>query len=103
MFLQSLPTDDFAAFLLMDNAIMRQEEIKKYVSDGYLVRTRSDIDTYEAKINDYTRAEAAFSSGAQLISTDFFMEGKNTYGNDYRVVIPNAKVARANPVNMSRF
>jgi hypothetical protein len=102
MFMQSQPEDDFAAFLLIDNAIMRQEEIKRYVSDGYLVRTRSDIDTYEAKVNDYTRAEAAFSSGAQIISTDFFLEGKNTYGNDYRVVIPNEKVVRANPVNVNQ-
>lgn len=48
MFMQSNPEDDFGAFLLMDNALTRQEDIKKYVEMGYFVRTRADIETYEA-------------------------------------------------------
>lgn len=98
MFVQSKPTDDYAAFLLLDNAIVRQEDIRKAVSEGFLVRTRADIETYEAKVNDYSRANAAFSSGAQVISTDFFMEG-NTWNTDYRVTIPGGNVARINPIN----
>ncbi|MCD7936211.1 MAG: phosphatidylinositol-specific phospholipase C1-like protein [Tannerellaceae bacterium] len=102
MFVQSQPEKSYGAFLLMDNAIVRQEEIRKYVSAGYLVRTRSDIETYEAKVNDYTRAEAAFSSGAQIVSTDFFQEGPNTYGNNYRIVLPGNQPARFNPVNTNQ-
>lgn len=98
MFVQSSPESDFGAFILLDNAIVRQTEIQRYVRDGYLVRTRSDIETYEAKVNDYTRAEAAFTSGAQVISTDFFRL-PNTYGTPYRVILPNGKEMRANPVN----
>jgi len=98
MFVQSSPTADFGAFLLLDNAKMRQQEIKQYVKEGFLVRTRADIETYEAKVNDYSRAEAAFSSGAQVISTDFFKAG-NTYGTPYRVQLPQGGEVQLNPVN----
>ena len=64
----------------------------------HLVRTRSDIDTYEAKINDKTRAQAAFESGAQVVSTDYFKPG-NGYKTAYFVALPEGKPARINPVN----
>lgn len=98
MFMQGSRDDDFAAFLLLDNAIMRQEDIKKAVKDGYLVRTRADIETYEAKVNDRARADAAFSSGAQVISTDFYKPG-NAYNTDYYITLPNGSDFRENPVN----
>jgi hypothetical protein len=98
MFVQSQKGKPHAAFLLRDNAIVRQEEIKNAVKQGYLVRTRSDIETYEAKVNDYRRAEQAFSSGAQVVSTDFYKPGNN-YGTDYFVTLPNKKPLRLNPIN----
>ncbi len=98
MFIESAPGKDYSAFVLYDNAIVRQNEIQKLVKEGYLVRTRSDIETYEAKVNDRTREKAAFSSGAQVVSTDFFRKG-NAYGTDYYVTMPNGETARCNPVN----
>jgi hypothetical protein len=98
MFIESAPGKDYSAFILYDNAIVRQNEIQKLVKEGYLVRTRSDIETYEAKVNDRTREKAAFSSGAQVVSTDFFRKG-NAYGTDYYVTMPNGETARCNPVN----
>ena len=98
MFVRSTPGTPRSAFLLLDNSIVRQDEIQKYVKDGYLVRTRSDIETYEAKVNDYTRAKSAFKSGAQIVSTDFFKAG-NPYGTDYIVQLPGGKSFRCNPVN----
>ncbi|WP_143746030.1 Ca2+-dependent phosphoinositide-specific phospholipase C [Epilithonimonas bovis] len=98
MFLQSEPGKDYAAFLLYDNAIVRQNEIRKAVKEGYLVRSRSDIETYEAKVNNPARKEAAFRSGAQIISTDFFRPG-NTYGTPYFVELPGGETARCNPIN----
>lgn len=98
MFMQSEPQDDFAAFILRDNAIVRQDEIIDLVQKGYLVRTRTDIETYEAKVNDYTRKYAAFSSGAQVISTDFFQPG-NAYETDYFVQPPQKTDYFSNPVN----
>lgn len=98
MFMDSEPDDSFAAFILRDNAIIRQKEIQEMVKQGFMVRTRSDIETYEAKINDHTRSKAAFSSGAQVISTDFFRPG-NSYGTPYFVKPPQDKDYITNPVN----
>lgn len=98
MFVRSTPGTPRSAFLLLDNSIVRQEDIRRYVQAGYLVRTRADIETYEAKVNDRTRAKAAFRSGAQIISTDFFQPG-NPYGTDYLVKMPNGKAVRCNPIN----
>ena len=98
MFVQSTITDTFGAFLLLDNAIVRQKEIQEAVKNGFIVRTRSDIETWEAKVNDHTRAVAAFTSGAQVVTTDFFRPGNN-YGTKYVVTIPGGGEARKNPVN----
>lgn len=100
MFLNSEPDDSFAGFILRDNAIVRQKEIQDLVKQGFMVRTRSDIETYEAKTNDLTRSKAAFSSGAQVISTDFFRSG-NTYGTPYFVQPPQGKDYLNNPLNSS--
>ena len=95
-FLRSEPGEDHAAFLLMDNALVRFDEIKKRVAEGYLVRTRSDIETYEAKVNDRRRADAAFASGAQIVSTDFERPG-NAYGTPYVIQLPGGEAARRVP------
>lgn len=98
MFVRSTPGVPRAAFLLLDNALVRQEDIQKRVKQGYLVRTRADIETYEAKVNDDTRAKAAFTSGAQIVSTDFFLP-ENVYGTPYRVSLPGGGDMRCNPIN----
>lgn len=98
MFMESEPDDSFAAFILRDNAIVRQHEIQAMVKQGFIVRTRADIETYEAKVNDLTRSKSAFSSGSQIISTDFFRPG-NTYGTSYFVKPPQDKDYFINPVN----
>jgi hypothetical protein len=62
-FLESRPGQDYAAFLLMDNATVRAREIPELVKQGYLVRARADIETWEAKVNDPSRARQALASG----------------------------------------
>ncbi|MFM9726241.1 Ca2+-dependent phosphoinositide-specific phospholipase C, partial [Streptomyces scabiei] len=57
-----------------------------------------DIETYEAKVNDMSRAKAAFKSGAQVISTDFYKPG-NPYGTSYKVTLPEGVDYLCNPVN----
>jgi hypothetical protein len=96
-FLRAEPGEDHAAFLMFDNALVRQDQIRDYVRQGYIVRTRSDIEAYEAKTNDMTRATAAFASGAQIVSTDFEHPG-NAYGTPYVVRLPEGVLARANPL-----
>lgn len=97
-FLESRPGQDYAAFLLMDNATVRAREIPELVKQGYLVRARADIETWEAKVNDPSRARQALASGAQIVSTDFYKSG-NAYGTDYLVQLPGGGAMRCNPVN----
>lgn len=95
-FLDSVPGQDFAAFILNDNAIDRGDLIRNQVAKGYLVRTRADIETWEAKADDMTRALAAFASGAQIVSTDFIEPG-NAYDTPYIVKLPGGGPARIAP------
>ncbi len=74
--------------------------IAELVADGYLVRTRADADTVEARSNDPTRRDAALDSGAHFISTDY--RQPNLDFSDYQVVfpdLPGEAVGRCNPVS----
>ncbi|WP_114210716.1 phosphatidylinositol-specific phospholipase C1-like protein [Acidisarcina polymorpha] len=75
-----------------------QQEIADLVRRGYLVRTRTDADTKEARTNDTTRREIALASGAQLLSTDYPASEPSAW-TTYSVSLPEGAVARCNPVN----
>ena len=84
-----------AAVMIINNPIADFERIRGLVSAGYMVRTRADADTWEARTNDTRRRDAAFGSGAQAISTDYYL-GTNPFGNGYQVHVPGS--IRCNPV-----
>jgi len=71
------------------------------VQRGYLVRTRSDADTKQARSGDTTQRDAALRSGAQIVSTDYpwYEPGRWT---GYAVSLPGRAPARCNPVNAPR-
>ena len=71
--------------------------IQDLVKAGFLVRTRADADTMEARKNDPTRRERALASGAQFISTDY--PEPNPAFSPYQVRFAGGGVARANPVS----
>ena len=48
-----------------------RREIRPLVQAGFLVYTRADANSAEARRSDYRRAQEALASGAQLISTDY--------------------------------
>ncbi|WP_294278332.1 Ca2+-dependent phosphoinositide-specific phospholipase C [uncultured Sphingomonas sp.] len=83
-FVQGKPGMAHTAFLLFDNALTRQADIRAAVAKGYLVRTRADIDTADARRNDPARREAALASGAQIVSTDY-LTTPNVHGTDYHL------------------
>lgn len=95
-FLDSEPGRDHAAFILNDNAMINGDQIRDQVRKGYFVRSRADIETWEAKVNDMARADAAFASGAQIVSTDYIKPG-NAYGTSYVVTLPGGGAARQSP------
>ncbi|ASY46363.1 hypothetical protein CJD35_15065 [Sphingobium xenophagum] len=82
------------AFMLFDNALTRGAEIGDAVRKGYLVRTRADIDTVDARDGSGKRRDAALASGAQIISTDY-LTAPNVYANDYHLA-PFAQGWRCN-------
>ncbi len=97
MFVNAGPGQPEAAFIILNDPVQYQDSIQQLVRMGYLVRTRADEGTREARSGDYRRLEAALSSGAQFISTDYYLPDKR-FPEQYRVRLPNGEVARCNPV-----
>lgn len=79
-----------------------QDEIAALVRKGYLVRTRTDADTQQARSNDTARRDIALASGAQLLSTDY-PQSEPSQWTPYSVSLPGGAVARCNPVNGPPF
>jgi hypothetical protein len=75
-----------------------QEEIAALVRKGYLVRTRTDANTKEARTDSTARRDAALASGAQLLSTDYPASEPSTR-TGYSVSLPHGAIGRCNPVN----
>lgn len=86
-----------AAFVIEDAPIEGRERIRDLVGKGYIVRTQCDESTLEARSGDRTRSDAALSSGAQILSTDYYRpdpRGSKSGFTDYKVILPGAKTAR---------
>lgn len=96
-FIDSRPGEPHAAFMQHDNALATPGAVSDLVQRGYLVRSRTDIDTEEARRNDVARRDATLATGAQVISTDYY-SAPNLFGNDYHVAPPAGGV-RCNPVS----
>ncbi|MCW8194630.1 hypothetical protein F6455_07505 [Proteobacteria bacterium 005FR1] len=98
MFVSSDPEQDTAGFIKMNDAVKDHELIEQYVSAGFLVRTRSDVPTQEARSGSTERRDRALKSGAQYISTDYYEE--SPFDSGYRVDLPDTDgAARCNPVS----
>jgi hypothetical protein len=86
-----------------DAAFVEQNEgsaaaIDELVRQGYLVRTRSDEPTEQARTNDTRRRDEVLASGAQMISTDYPRSEPASWSG-YSVGLPDGLPARCNPVN----
>ena len=73
-------------------------EIDALVKQGYLVRTRTDEGTEQARTNDRSRLDRALAGGAQMLSTDY-PSSEPSQWSAYSVGLPDGLVARCNPVN----
>lgn len=99
MFVSSPPGEPSSAFLKMNEANGEDgARIRQRVEEGYLVRTRADVPTQEARSGDTTRRDAAFGSGAHYVSTDY--PEPSPFGSGYVARLPGAATlpARCNPV-----
>ncbi|HLY36873.1 MAG TPA: Ca2+-dependent phosphoinositide-specific phospholipase C [Candidatus Binatia bacterium] len=96
LFTNSNPGSPDGAFVEINDS--HDSSIPGTVAAGYLVRTRADADTVEARANDTSTRDAAIASGAQYVSTDY-PEPDPQVGTPYFVAIPDGMPARCNPVN----
>ena len=85
IFVSNEPVEDFAL-------------IQQRVAAGFIVRTRADADTREARTGDTARREKAFASGAQYVTTDYIWPDAR-FGTGFTVRLPGNAAARCNPVN----
>jgi hypothetical protein len=69
LFVARHENDPHTAWLMRPKPDRRR--IRPLVEAGFLVYTRADANSAEARRSDYTAAEEALASGAQLISTDY--------------------------------
>lgn len=68
-------------------------EIPSLVSKGYIIRTRADADTKEARANDYTRFNNALKSGAQIITTDYYKPSR-FFNSPYQIKFEDGSYSR---------
>jgi hypothetical protein len=98
LFTNSDPGNPDAAFVERNDG--PAGEISELVRMGYLVRTRTDGDTKEARSNDTSRRDAMIASGAQILSTDYPRSEPARWNGHFSVALPKgAKIARCNPAN----
>ena len=72
------------------------DEIQTLVREGFLVRTRADEPTGQARNNDTRMRDHALASGVQFVSTDY--PEPNLKLSPYRVGFPDGGPVRSNPV-----
>lgn len=88
------PSDPWAGILLANDPTADAARLSESVGAGLIVRTRADSDNVEPLAGDTSKRDAAFASGAQLVSTDYPAAVK---GVNYVVEVPGGTPSRCNP------
>jgi len=94
LFANAIPGTAEAAILIRNNP--KDTTITALVQKGYIVRTRADADTRQARVNDYSGFEAACKSNAQIITTDYYYRSTH-FKSTYSISFANGKFIRTNP------
>ena len=96
MFVSVGPDHPAAGWMKLNDPIDDFQHIQDCVRRGFIVRTRADSGTTQARKNDPSQRDRAFQSGAQYISTDY--PTPDSRWSDYCVQWPDRAVYRRNPV-----
>lgn len=86
-----------AAYLTLNDPVKDAGRIARDVRAGFLVRTRADADTFEARRDDIGHRDLALRSGAQMVSTDYLWPDPRFAGS-YTVRLPNHAASICNPM-----
>jgi hypothetical protein len=89
----------YAAYMTLNEALTDTAHITAMVKAGYFVRTRADADTKEARTGETKRRDAAFASGAQVVSTDY-RHPEARFGTSYQVRLPDGAITVCNPIRV---
>lgn len=103
MFTYASPRSKECVFIKANDAIRQKDSIQQWVNEGFMVRTRCDADTYEARGEGHYEGQvAAFESGAQILTTDYYKEdaraATSQKWSDYRVFFKDNMPIRKNVV-----
>ena len=71
MFVATEETSPLTAFVSIPDPLKDKARIEQAVKSGFIVFTRADEGTREARGNSMARRDAAFASGAQIVQTNF--------------------------------
>lgn len=86
-----------SAVRIVNDPVEQRDYIRRLVEQGYLVRTRADASTEQARTGDTRRRDAALASGAHAVSSDY-LQPDPRFGTGYAVQLPGGAAARCNPV-----
>jgi hypothetical protein len=95
LFANADPGTPEAAMLIRNDA--KSPLIPGLVKKGYIIRTRADGDTKQARANDRSFFEAACNSGAQIITTDYYLKSTHFKSNYVVFFDGGDKYFRVNP------
>jgi Phosphoinositide phospholipase C, Ca2+-dependent len=96
LFVATDENSPLASFICVDDPMKDGLRISSDVAQGFIIKTRADEDTREARDGDLARREAAFSSGAQFVITDFLLPDRSIGAYQVRMADPvqcDAKLA----------
>ena len=89
-----------AAFINIRHPVRAAARITADVKTGFMVRTRADADTREARRNQTQRRDWALASGAQIVATDFITADPKIGG--YAVHLPGGHGAVCDAVLLAQ-
>jgi hypothetical protein len=95
LFVNTDETSPAAGYITLNEAA-DVPRITADVKAGYIVRTRADADTVEARANDTRRRDGALASGAQYVSTDY--RHPDLRLSAYEARLPAGAITVCNPV-----
>lgn len=89
-----------SAIQIVQDPVVDQERIRRWVGEGVIVRTRTDANTVEARSGDHAKAGAAMASGAQAVSTDYYPGAPDPLHARFAVTLPGGAMARCSPTRV---
>lgn len=100
MFVNVEESSPAAGYITLNEPMDDAKRIRAAVEAGFIVRTRADADTLEAREGKTARRETALASGAQYVSTDYMQPDPRFSG--YSVRLPDGATTVCNPVRVAK-